>query len=83
MDDISRLIQAVNAGEPGAQDALFAAAYTDLRKLARSRLHDGSRNTCLNTTAQVHDSYLRFIQNGQLRSEDRRAFFAYASKVMR
>jgi RNA polymerase sigma factor (TIGR02999 family) len=83
MDDIQGLIAKVNVGEPGAQDALFSAAYSELRKLARSRLHDGGRNTCLDTTALVHESYLRFIKHGQLRSEDRRAFFAYASQVMR
>jgi RNA polymerase sigma factor (TIGR02999 family) len=86
MDDlsnISELIRRVNAGEPGAQDALFAAAYGELRKLARSRLHDGGRNTVLDTTALVHESYLRFLKVGALRSDDRRAFFAYASRVMR
>ena len=81
--DIGNLIRSVNAGEPGAQDALFTAAYGELRKLARSRLRDGGRNTVLDTTALVHESYLRFINSGQLRSEDRRAFFAYASRVMR
>ena len=81
--DISDLIRRVNANEPGAQDALFSAAYGELRKLARFRLRGGGRNTVLDTTALVHDSYLRFIQGGQLRSDDRRAFFAYASKVMR
>ena len=81
--DISELIPRVNADEPGAQDALFSAAYGELRKLARSRLRDGGRNTVLDTTALVHESYLRFINGGQLRSDDRRAFFAYASKVMR
>jgi RNA polymerase sigma factor (TIGR02999 family) len=83
MEDIQGLIAKVNQGDPGAQDALFSAAYSELRKLARSRLHDGGRNTCLDTTALVHESYLRFIKHGQLRSEDRRAFFAYASQVMR
>ena len=82
-DDISELIRSVNAGDPGAQDKLFAAAYGELRQLARSRLRGGGRNTVLDTTALVHESYLRFINGGQLRSEDRRAFFAYASRVMR
>lgn len=82
-EDIGALIRRVNAGEPGAQDELFAAAYGELRKLARSRLRDGGRNTVLDTTALVHESYLRYLGNGQLRSDDRRAFFAYASKVMR
>ncbi len=83
MDAISDLIARVNAGEPGAQDALFTATYAELRKLARSRLRGGGRNTCLDTTALVHESYLRFVNGGQLRSDDRRAFFAYASRVMR
>jgi RNA polymerase sigma factor (TIGR02999 family) len=83
MDDIGGLIARVNAGEAGAQDALFTATYRELRKLARARLHGGGRNTCLDTTALVHESYLRFLNGAQLRSEDRRAFFAYASRVMR
>lgn len=81
--ELSNLIRRVNAGVPGAQDALFAASYGELRKLARSRLYYGGRNTMLDTTALVHESYLRFVRNGQLRSDGRRAFFAYASQVMR
>jgi RNA polymerase sigma factor (TIGR02999 family) len=81
--DLCDLIRGMNASEAGARDALFAAAYDELRLLARSRLRGGGRNTVLDTTALVHESYLRFLQVGQLRSEDRRAFFAYASRVMR
>ena len=81
--DLSELIRHVNADRLGAQDALFSAAYPELRKLARSRLRDGGRCTVLDTTALVHESYLRFINGGQLRSETQRAFFAYASQVMR
>ncbi len=73
----------VRSGEPGAKDDLFAAAYQELRKLARSRLRDGGRSTLLDTTALVHESYLRFVGSGQLRPADRRAFFEYASRVMR
>ena len=82
-NDIGLLIQRVNAGEQGAQEALFAAAYSELRKLARARLRHGGRNTVLDTTALVHESFLRFIQGGRLQSGERRAFFAYASRVMR
>ena len=83
MDNIGDLIIRTNAGEPGARDKLFASAYTELRKLARSRLYGGGRNTVLDTTALVHETYLRFLNCGQLRSDDRGAFFAYASRVMR
>lgn len=80
---LTQLIQQVSAGDRDARDALFSTAYAELRKLAHSRLHRGVRNTMLETTALVHESYLRFPNAGQLRIEDRRAFFAYAAKVMR
>lgn len=83
MSDITELIRQLAAGDGTARERLFAAAYDELRKLARSRLRDGGRNTYLDTAALVHESYLRFLQGGRLRSEDRRAFFAYASRVMR
>ena len=83
MSDIAELVRRVNAGEPGAQEALFEGAYGELRQLARSRLRDGGRNTVMDTTALVHESYMRFIRSGHLRTPDRRAFFAYASAVMR
>lgn len=82
-EDISELIARVHAGEPGAKDALFVAAYGELRRLARSRLYRGGRSTVLDTTALVHESYLRFVREGRLHADDRRAFFAYASSVMR
>jgi len=83
MSTITELLRRVNEGDTGARDALFAEAYRELRKLARSRLRDGGRNTFLDTTSLVHESYLRFLNVGTLRTDDRRAFFAYASKVMR
>ncbi len=83
MDELSQLIARVNAEESGAREQLFAAAYDELRKLARSRLYSGGRCTVLDTTALVHESYLRFMRNGALQSADRRAFFAYAANVMR
>jgi hypothetical protein len=58
-------------------------AYQELRRLAHSRLHDGGRNTVLDTTALIHESYLRLVQSRELKIEDRRAFFGYASQVMR
>ena len=83
MNSLTQLIQQVGSGDLAARDELFSTAYSELRKLARSRLRDGGRNTFLETTALVHESYLRFVKLGELRIEDRRAFFGYASKVMR
>src|ERR1700691_4008933 len=83
MNQITQLLGRLQAGDTDARGALFAAAYAELRRLARARLRDGGRDAVLDTTCLVHESYLRFVQAGELRAEDRRAFFAYASQVMR
>jgi RNA polymerase sigma factor (TIGR02999 family) len=83
MPQLTELLAQVQAGEDGARDALYAAAYSELRRLAHSKLWEGGRDALLDTTSLVHESYLRFVDAGELRAEDRRAFFAYASQVMR
>jgi RNA polymerase sigma factor (TIGR02999 family) len=83
MSRLTELLGQLEAGVPQARDALFTAAYTELHRLARTRLRNGGRNTVLDTTCLVHETYLRFVNAGELRAEDRRAFFAYASQVMR
>jgi len=80
---LTALIARIQAGDRAARDALFAAAYDELHRLARARLRDGGRNTVLDTTSLVHESYLRFVRAGELHAGDRRAFFAYAAQVMR
>lgn len=64
-------------------DALYADAYRDLRRLARARLHGGGRNTVLDTTALVHESYLRLARHGEVAFEDKLRFMVYAGRVMR
>jgi RNA polymerase sigma factor (TIGR02999 family) len=83
MHQLTELLGRLRAGDADARDALFSAAYPELHRLARSRLRDGGRNAILDTTSLVHESYLRFVSGGELRAEDRRAFFAYAAQVMR
>jgi RNA polymerase sigma factor (TIGR02999 family) len=83
MAQLTDLLGRVQGGDNEARDALFAAAYPQLHGLAQARLRHGGRNTLLDTTGLVHESFLRFARAGELRAEDRRAFFAYASQVMR
>ena len=83
MTQLTELLGRIQAGDTQARDTLFATAYSELHRLAHARLRDGGRNTVLDTTCLVHESYLRFVRAGELRAEDRRAFFAYASQVMR
>ncbi|HTT13337.1 MAG TPA: ECF-type sigma factor [Burkholderiaceae bacterium] len=82
-EPLTVLLSRVQEGDRDARDALFAATYGGLRRLAHSRLHEGGRNTVLDTTALVHESYLRLVKAGQLKLDDRRAFFGYAARVMR
>jgi RNA polymerase sigma factor (TIGR02999 family) len=83
MTTITKLLDRMHSGDAKAQDELFEVAYRELHRLARHRLLAGGRNTDLNTTSLVHYAYMRFKQSGQLRAKDRRAFFAYAARVMR
>ena len=83
MAELTQLLRQIQSGDAGARDALFTAAYPGLQQLARARLRDGGRSTLLDTRSLVHETFLRYAQSGGLRAEDRRAFFAYASQVMR
>jgi RNA polymerase sigma factor (TIGR02999 family) len=83
MGDLTSLLQRANAGDESAREQLFAVAYDDLRIQARARLRHGGRNTLLDTTSLVHESFLRFHQAGKLSGSDRGHFFAYAASVMR
>jgi RNA polymerase sigma factor (TIGR02999 family) len=80
---LTQLLGRMQAGDLDARDALFEVAYSELHRLAQSRLRRGGRNVVLDTTSLVHESYLRFLKVGELQIEDRRSFFAYASQVMR
>jgi RNA polymerase sigma factor (TIGR02999 family) len=68
---------------PQDLDAHFAAAYKDLRRLARARLARGGRNTVLDTTALVHESYMRLARGNDPAFPDRTRFLVYAGKAMR
>ncbi|MEP7242310.1 MAG: ECF-type sigma factor [Gammaproteobacteria bacterium] len=83
MDPLKDLLQRAHDGNEAARAQLFAVAYEELRSRARAQLRDGGRNTLLNTTVLVHESYLRFLQAGQLTGTERGYFFSYAARVMR
>jgi len=71
------------AAAPGALDALYDEAYRELRRLAHARLRGGGRSTVLDTTALVHESYLRLARQDGFRFIDKPRFMAYAGRVMR
>lgn len=81
--DLTDLIQRAREGDADARDRLFAAAYPELRRVARARLRASRQNTLLDTTVLVHECYVRFVDAGRLRLDDRRHFIGYAAKIMR
>src|SRR5260370_41269624 len=64
-------------------DGLYSSLYGDLRRLAHQRLLRNETITLLNTTALVHESYLKFLATGRLNITDRAEFLGYAARVMR
>jgi len=83
MDQLKDLLQRARTGDDEARAQLFAVAYDELCSRARAQLREGGRNTLLNTTVLVHESYLRFLQAGQLTGAERGYFFSYTAQVMR
>jgi RNA polymerase sigma factor (TIGR02999 family) len=83
MGELTTLLLRAKAGDAAAREQLFASAYAELRVQARARLRDGGRNTLLDTTSLVHESFLRFVKAGQFSGTDRGHFFSYAASVMR
>jgi len=80
---LTELLQLASRGEPGALDQVFAALYPELRKIAHARLQTDGGQPDLQTTALVHESFLRLVKAERLALTDRKHFFAYAAKTMR
>lgn len=83
MSEITSLLEAARQGDRGAADRLFALLYSDLRRLAHSRMHKSGHLTSMDTTSLVHESFLRLKGVGALDFPDREHFLAYAARVMR
>src|ERR1700742_3280229 len=83
MAELTELLEAVRAGDSGAMDQVFTLTYRELHEMAHQRLHRSNRVTSLDTTALVHECYLRLVRLGQLQTRDRSHFLGYAACVMR
>jgi RNA polymerase sigma factor (TIGR02999 family) len=80
---LTDLLQRARAGDDSAADRLFESAYPELRRMAHARLSQSAPHTMLDTTALVHECYMRFVRSGQLQVEDRAHFLGYTGKIMR
>jgi RNA polymerase sigma factor (TIGR02999 family) len=77
------LLHRATRGETGALDKVFAVLYPELRKIAHARLRSQGGVAHLETTALVHESFLRLVERNGLAPTDRKHFFTYAAKTMR
>jgi RNA polymerase sigma factor (TIGR02999 family) len=83
MSELTQLLHAARDGDAQAAGEAFSVVYGELRRLARARLRQHRTMTLLDTTALVHESYLKLVGTEGVPVEDRHHFFAYASRVMR
>ncbi len=77
------LLQQGSQGNRTALDDLYPAVYNELRRIAHDRLKKHRPGQTLNTTALVHEAYIRLIDQTKVRWNDQAHFFALASRAMR
>lgn len=80
---ISSLIVSAERGDRSAADALFAALYSELHRLARGQLTRGGAGVTIGTTTLLHEAYLDISRRDSAVLSDRGRFMAYAARVMR
>jgi RNA polymerase sigma factor (TIGR02999 family) len=80
--EVTRLLQAAQAGEAGAVERLVPLVYEDLRRLARLQLRHEYVERTLDPTALVHEAYLK-LGGGAMVARDRAHFLAIAARAMR
>jgi len=83
MTSVVDLLRGVPTGDTGELDRLFASLYDELRRLAHRHLRRRTPDQTLDTTALIHEAYLRMVDQSRAQWADRARFFAYASRVMR
>ena len=80
--DISLLLRQWRSGDPQALDRLIPLVYDRLRGLAHKRLRN-EQDASLNTTALVHEAYLKLVETNDINPRDQYQFLALMARVMR
>src|SRR5262245_16732286 len=87
MTDVTRVLSAIEQGDPSAAEQLLPLVYDELRKLASQRLAHEKPGQTLQATALVHEAYVRLVGNSAPASgsawHSRGHFFAAAAEAMR
>jgi RNA polymerase sigma factor (TIGR02999 family) len=82
-EDISGLLKAWGAGDQTALDRLTPLVYDELRRMARRHMRKERPGNTLETTALVHEAYVRLVDAKSVEREDRAQFFALSAQIMR
>jgi RNA polymerase sigma factor (TIGR02999 family) len=84
MSEVTRILSAIDQGDPHAAAQLLPLVYDELRQLAAQKLAEEKAGQTLQATALVHEAYLRLVDVQQAPSWDSRGhFFAAAAEAMR
>jgi len=84
MNDVTRILSAVEQGDPAAAAELLPLVYRELRKLAAAKLTHERPGQTLDATGLVHEAYLRLVAPRTARTwQNSRHFFAAAAEAMR
>ncbi len=84
MTDVTRILSAIEQGDPHAASQLLPLVYEELRELAAAKLAQEMPGQTLQATALVHEAYVRLVVGAADRSWDGRShFFAAAAEAMR
>src|SRR5262245_24113074 len=84
MSDVTRILSAIEAGDPSAAAQLLPLVYDELRKLAADRMAQENPGHTLQATALVHEAYLRLVDVEKVQQWNSRGhFFAAAAEAMR
>jgi RNA polymerase sigma factor (TIGR02999 family) len=81
--DVTVLLQAWRAGDAAAGEALLARIYEELKRIAASQLRRERPDHTLQTTALVHEAFLRLVDQRGVDWRDRTHFFGLAASMMR
>jgi RNA polymerase sigma factor (TIGR02999 family) len=84
MSEVTRILSAMEQGDPHAAERLLPLVYDELRKLAAQKMAQEAPGQTLQATALVHEAYLRLVDVEKVQSWDSRThFFAAAAEAMR
>lgn len=83
VDDVSKLLRAWTGGDHNALEDLIPIVYTELRRLAHHYMRGEHPAHSLQTTALVHEAYLRLVDCKRMQWQNRAHFFALSGQLMR